>query len=64
MNLTAEEVKMLTDRDRPAWQARQLEHLNIPFRRRTDGTLIVLREDVRMTFDKPVTKREPQLRLA
>ncbi len=64
MFLTPDELKQLTERERPSWQARQLAHLGIPFRRRSDGTLIVLREDVRMELGKTVSKREPQLRTA
>lgn len=62
MILTPEELETFTQRSRPGWQAKQLEHLHIPYRRRTDGTLIVLWEDVRATHDvKP--RREPRLRM-
>ena len=42
MLLTPEQVQELTGRKRPGWQARVLEHMGIPFRRRPDGTLAVL----------------------
>ena len=62
MILTEAQLVELTGRRRPGWQARQLEHLGIPYRRRTDGTLIVLRIHVEATQDiRP--RREPQLRL-
>lgn len=62
MILTAEELAVLTGRKRPGYQARQLDHLGIPYRRRTDGTLVVLRIHVEQPHHaKP---REPRLRLA
>lgn len=64
MILTAEEVQILTGRIRPSWQARELAHLGIPHRRRSDGTIIVLREDVRQDPQRTVERREPQLRLS
>ena len=62
MFLTPDEVCVLTGRNRAAWQARQLEHLGIPFKRRTDGTLVVLRVHVEQT--QAIAPREPRLRLA
>ena len=61
MILTPEEVRELTSRTRPAWQARVLDHLAIPYRRRPDGSLVVLRVHVECL---PATGRghEPQLR--
>lgn len=61
MILTPGEIEALTGRDRPGWQARELEHLGIPFRRRTDGSLVVLRIHVEGTQDVP--RRQPQVRL-
>jgi len=61
MILTPEELEALTGRAKPVWQVRELEHLGIPYRRRTDGSLIVLRIHVEATQDIP--RREPQLRL-
>lgn len=62
MILSPEEVQMLTGRSRPGWQARVLEHLHIPYRRRPDGTLVVLRHDVEQTQDvRP--RRQPQVRI-
>lgn len=63
MILTPEELATLTQRSRPGWQAKQLEHLQIPYRRRTDGTLIVFWEDVRKQDNAAPARREPQLRL-
>lgn len=39
--LSDEELQELTDRVRPAAQARALEELRIPFKRRPDGSLVV-----------------------
>jgi hypothetical protein len=61
MILTPKELIDLTRKTRPGWQARELDHLGIPHRARSDGTLVVLWEDVRATQD--VRPREPQLRL-
>jgi hypothetical protein len=63
MILTPLELEQLTQRQRPGWQARVLDGLNppIPYRRRPDGTLIVLRIHVEGTQSTP--RREPQLRL-
>lgn len=59
--LSPTEIQELTDRQRPGWQARCLKHLGIPFRRRPDGSLVVLRCHVE---DRPQTRPapEPQLR--
>lgn len=59
--LSAAEIEDLTHKSRPGWQARELDHLGIPYRRRSDGSLIVLRIHVEGTQDTP--RREPQLRL-
>lgn len=61
MILTAKEVADLTGKERPGYQARELDHLGIPYRKRSDGSLLVLWEDVRATQD--VRPREPRLRL-
>lgn len=62
MILTPDEVTALTQRDRPSWQARQLDHLGIPYKRRTDGSLVVLRIHVEQT--QAISPREPRLRMA
>lgn len=61
--LTARELVELTGRHRPGWQARVLERMDppIPYRRRPDGSLVVLRVHVEFQQDRP--SREPQLRL-
>lgn len=59
--LTPREVEALTLRQRPGWQARILAKLGIPYRRRPDGTLLVLRVHVvGMQDERPAA---PQLRL-
>lgn len=60
MFLTAEELVELTHRVKGAWQAKELDRLGIPYRRRSDGTLVVLREDCRLAQDRP--SRAPRLR--
>lgn len=65
MILTADEVQALTGRKRPGWQARELKYLKIPFRRRSDGSVLVLSADLPLTHsDSPRARREPQLRLS
>lgn len=60
MILNAAELVELTRKRYAAHQARELAHLGIPFKRRTDGSLVVLRKDVDGKQD--AVKREPQLR--
>lgn len=64
MIMTPEELFALTGRSRPTWQARELQHLNIPYQARTDGTLIVWKEDARPQQEQAPQKRRPQLRIA
>lgn len=61
--LTPDDLEALTDKVKPAWQARELEHLGIPYRRRRNGSLLVFWEDVRGTKEAPQPRR-PQLRLS
>jgi hypothetical protein len=63
--LSPEEIVELAKRVRFNAQARQLEHMRIPFERRTDGSLVVLRVHVDALL-KAVTaapKHEPRVRL-
>jgi hypothetical protein len=57
--LLPDEVCTLTQRVKPSAQARELDHLGIPYERRRDGTLVVLRIHVE-TIE---TRREPELHL-
>jgi hypothetical protein len=68
--LTAEELIELTGRRRATAQARQLDHMGIPYRRRCDHnrTLAVLRIHVEVVAGHPSGGRlppppEPELRL-
>ena len=61
--LSPQDLIDLTQRTKPGWQRRQLEHLAIPYKCRTDGTLVVLWENVRGTQGAKPARREPQLRL-
>lgn len=61
--LSPQELQDLTHRVRPGWQRRELEHLGIPYRKRSDGSLIVFWEDVRTPHTARPVLREPQVRL-
>lgn len=63
MILTPEELQTLTQRTKPAWQRRELEHLRIPYRARSNGSLIVLWEDVKGTHNPQPYVREPRVTL-
>lgn len=60
--LTKDDLAEITGKTKAAWQARELEHLGIPYRRRSNGSLLVFWEDVRGT--KGEQPRRPQLRLS
>lgn len=64
MILTPEELETLTQRVKPAWQRRELEHLGIPYRTRSNGSLVVFWDDVRAPHNAAPTPRAPQLRLS
>jgi hypothetical protein len=62
--LTREEIAEITARVRLSAQMRQLEHLGIPYRVRSDGSLLVLRIHVNV-FEPPAEapqRRAPRLR--
>jgi len=64
MILTADELTELTDRTRPAAQARELTALGIPYKPRRDGTLIVLRTAVQVALGyAPTHERSPSPKL-
>lgn len=59
--LSADELRELTGKQRADSQARELDHLGITYRRRRDGSVVVLRADLdRATISGPT---EPQLHL-
>lgn len=62
MILSAQELVEVTARERPCAQARELEHLGIPYRRRRDGSLVVMRSHVEGESDGSI-RRKPRLRL-
>lgn len=62
--LTAQELKDLTGKTKPAWQKKELEFLGIPAKPRSDGSLIVFWADVRATHNVQPAPREPQVRLS
>lgn len=57
MFLTTQELAELTHRSKGAWQAKALEQMGIPFRRRPDGSVVVLRADLERKQDqRPVPR--------
>jgi hypothetical protein len=65
MLLTDAELVELTRRRKPGWQARALHRMGIPYRRRPDGTLAVLRIHVETppAADPATIQPSPKLRL-
>lgn len=55
--LTPEELHALTHLVRPAAQARFLEEMGVPTRRRSDGSLLVLRRDLERSEPVRATQR-------
>jgi hypothetical protein len=64
MILCEQEIRDLTRKRRSAWQAKELDFLGIPYARRSDGSLIVLRGHVDALQHREPATREPRLRLA
>jgi len=62
VNLTPKELELLTGAKRADAQARELEHLGIPYKTRRDGTLVVLRVHVDGTASQ-ARQASPALRL-
>jgi hypothetical protein len=60
--LSPPELEQLTQRRKQSYQARVLDFMGIPYRRRPDGSLVVLRIHVEGVQDKRPA-REPALRL-
>lgn len=60
--LTDDEVAALTGRQRRPAQKRELRALGIPFRERTDGTIVVLRRDVEGPQPMSLTIERPKVR--
>jgi hypothetical protein len=66
--LSAQDLVELTDREKPSAQARQLDYMAIPYRRRRDGSLAVLRIHVETIEGRPspatlAAAPEPELAL-
>ena len=62
MFLSPDEIQALTRRRKFAAQARELDALGIPYRRRSDGSLVVLQVHVDWAHPRP--SRQPQVRSA
>lgn len=63
MLLTDADLVALTGRSRPTAQARQLAALGIPYRRRTDGTIVVLLRDLDRGQTPEVRPTSPAVRV-
>jgi len=63
INLSPAELRDYTGRRRSDAQARVLEHMGIPFTRRPDGTLVVLRSVAEAMGGgaRTMTRPEPQI---
>jgi hypothetical protein len=61
MFLTDAELIELTKRVKGAWQARELSRMGIPYHRRSDGSVVVLRSALEPTEDR---RHSPKLRQA
>lgn len=59
--LTEPELRELTGKARRAAQQRELDHMGVPYSRRRDGSIVVIRGDVRSV--EPTAARRPRLRL-
>lgn len=62
MILSDAEVAVLTGRQRRPAQKKQLRALGVPFRERTDGTIVVLRRDVDAPQPMSLTIERPRVR--
>lgn len=62
MILTPRELANLTQRTRSYAQARVLDYMAIPYRRRPDGSLVVLR--AHLDAPQTVGSRRPNMRFA
>jgi hypothetical protein len=61
--LSAEDVAAITGKTKPSAQARELEHMDIPYRTRRDGTLVVLRIHVDIAAPTPRDEKpKPRVR--
>ena len=50
--LTPDELQLLTGKQRHNAQLRELNHMGIPSKQRTDGSLVVVAVDVPLTLNK------------
>jgi hypothetical protein len=65
MILSPQQLEELTQKKTPGRQRRVLKHINVPFRVRPDGTLIVLVSHVHAAYDDShQVQRVPRLRFA
>jgi hypothetical protein len=61
LTLTPAELRELTGRRRSDAQRRELDHMGIAYRVRSDGTLAVLRADVQTRPGGTIPAAEPEL---
>ena len=62
MLLTDAEIELLTGKKRASAQRKVLDALNLPYRQRPDGSLVVFTRDM-TAAPAEAKKREPQLNL-
>lgn len=62
MILSPDQLIELTGKKYASAQARELDYLGIPYKPRTDGSLVVLRIHVEGTQDVRPSRREPRVR--
>ena len=63
MILTADQLEEVTGKQRSNAQARELDYLGIPFQRRRDGSIIVLRATIEGRTHATQKHHAPALRL-
>lgn len=63
MILTPEQIEELTDRVKFTAQAKELTAMGIPYRRRRDGSIVVIHEDLHHAT-KEKGQASPRLRLS
>ncbi len=61
MILTQDEIQRYTNKKRHTAQARELKAMGIPFKQRSDGSPVVLQDD--LLSSRATTSKAPKLRL-
>lgn len=61
MILAESEIVEITGKCRWSAQAKELEHMGIPYRRRTDGKVIVFKEEITNAKAEKTRPRSPRM---